>query len=56
MSESLSVIRVLLARTVQATTTLKHLAAALTDGHYLPKKQAETLLGDLVPLTTRHLE
>jgi DNA-binding protein HU-beta len=40
----------------QATITLKHLAAALSDGHDLPKKQAEAVLGDLVRLTTRHLK
>jgi hypothetical protein len=40
----------------QATITLKHLAAALSDSHDLPKKQAEAVLGDLVTLTTRHLK
>jgi len=40
----------------QATITLKHLAAALSDSHDLPKKQAEAVLGDLVALTTRHLK
>ena len=39
-----------------ATITLKHLAAALSDSHDLPKKQAEAVLGDLVTLTTRHLK
>jgi DNA-binding protein HU-beta len=38
------------------TVTLKHLAAALSDSHDLPKKQAEAVLGDLVALTTRHLK
>jgi DNA-binding protein HU-beta len=38
------------------TITLKHLAAALSDSHDLPKKQAEAVLGDLVTLTTRHLK
>ena len=33
---------------VQATVTLKHLAATLADSHDLPKKQAEAVLGDLV--------
>ena len=37
-------------------TPLKHLAAALSDSHDLPKKQAEAVLGDLVTLTTRHLK
>jgi DNA-binding protein HU-beta len=41
---------------VQATVTLKHLAAALSDSHDLPKKQAEAVLGDLVTLTTKHLK
>jgi DNA-binding protein HU-beta len=40
----------------QATVTLKHLVAALSDSHDLPKKQAEAVLGDLVTLTTRHLK
>jgi DNA-binding protein HU-beta len=40
----------------QMTVTLKHLAAALSDSHELPKKQAEAVLGDLVTLTTRHLK
>jgi hypothetical protein len=35
---------------VQATTTLKHLAAALADSHEIAKKQAEAVLGDLVTL------
>ena len=35
---------------------LKHLAAALSDSHDLPKKQAEAVLGDLVTLATRHLK
>ena len=40
----------------QVTVTLKHLAAALSDSHDLPKRQAEAVLGDLVTLTTRHLK
>jgi DNA-binding protein HU-beta len=40
----------------QTTVTLKHLAAALSDSHDLPKRQAEAVLGDLVTLTTRHLK
>ena len=39
----------------QPTVTLKHLAAALSDSHDLPRKQAEAVLGDLI-LTTRHLK
>ncbi|MGA7017631.1 MAG: HU family DNA-binding protein, partial [Pseudolabrys sp.] len=30
------------------TVTLKHLAAALAETHEMSKKQAETVLGDLV--------
>jgi DNA-binding protein HU-beta len=41
---------------IQATVTLKHLAAALADSHDLPKKQAEAVLGDLVVLATKHLK
>ena len=41
---------------VQATVTLKHLAAALSESHDLPKKQAEAVLSDLVTMTTRHLK
>ena len=40
----------------QTTVTLKHLAAALSDSHDLPKKQAAAVLGDLVMLTTKHLK
>ena len=36
----------------QATITLKHLAAALSDSHDLPKRQAEAVLGDLVTSNT----
>lgn len=40
----------------QVTVTLKQIAAQLAEGHDLPKKLAEGLLGDLVALTTRHLQ
>ena len=40
----------------QATITLKHIAAALAEGHDMPKKQTEALLGDLVAMTTQHLK
>lgn len=40
----------------QITVTLKQIAAELAEGHDLPKKQAEGLLGDLVALTTQHLK
>ncbi|MCK9915216.1 HU family DNA-binding protein [Microbacteriaceae bacterium K1510] len=39
-----------------ATVTLKHLAAALADVHEIPKKQAETVLGDLVDNIVKHLK
>ena len=41
---------------VQATITLRHLAAELADSYELPKKQAEAMLGDVVTLTIRHLK
>jgi DNA-binding protein HU-beta len=41
---------------VQATITLRHLAAELADNYELPKKQAEAMLGDVVTLTARHLK
>jgi DNA-binding protein HU-beta len=40
----------------QVTITLKQIAAELAAGHDLAKKQAESLLGELVTLTTRHLQ
>ena len=39
-----------------ATVTLKHLAAQLAEDHEVPKKQAETILGDLVGLVVKHLK
>jgi len=39
-----------------ATVTLRHLAAALAEDHELSKKQAETILGDLVTRVTKHLK
>src|SRR5271156_2568623 len=38
------------------TVTLKHLAASLADSHEIPKKQAETVLTDLVGLIVKHLK
>lgn len=38
------------------TITLKQIAAALAEGHELPKKQAEAVLNDLVALTVKHLK
>jgi DNA-binding protein HU-beta len=39
-----------------ATITLKHLAAAIAEDHELSKKQAETILTDLVTRITNHLK
>ena len=38
------------------TVTLKHLAAALAEGHEMSKKQAEEVLGDLVGNIVKHLK
>ena len=40
----------------QVTITLKQMAAELATGHDLPKKQAESLLGERVALATSHLK
>jgi DNA-binding protein HU-beta len=40
----------------QVTVTLKQIAAQLAEGHDLPKKLAEAVLGDLVTLATKHLK
>ena len=40
----------------QVTITLKQIAAELAEGHDLPKKVAELVLGDLVALATRYLK
>jgi DNA-binding protein HU-beta len=40
----------------QATVTIKHLSAALAEGHDMSNKQVEAVLGDLVALTTKHLK
>ena len=39
----------------QITVTLKHIAAELAEGHDMPKKLAEAVLGDFVALVTRQL-
>lgn len=38
------------------TVTLKHLAADLAEKHKIAKKQAETMLNDLVAMLTAHLK
>ena len=40
----------------QTTISRKQLAASLAGDHEMPKKQAETMLGDLVTLVTKHLK
>jgi DNA-binding protein HU-beta len=40
----------------QVTVTLKQIAAELAEGHDLSNKKAESILGELVALTTRHLK
>ena len=40
----------------QVTVTLKQIAAELAEGHDLPKKVAEAMLGDLVTLAAEHLK
>jgi DNA-binding protein HU-beta len=39
-----------------ATVTLKHLAAAIAEEQELSKKQAETILTDMVSRITKHLK
>jgi len=39
-----------------ATVTLKHLAASLAESHEMPKKQAESILNDMVGLVVKHLK
>jgi DNA-binding protein HU-beta len=40
----------------QVTVTLKQIAAVLAEGHDLPKKLAEGMLGDFVTMATQHLK
>jgi DNA-binding protein HU-beta len=40
----------------QATVTLRHLAASLSESHDVPKKQCDAMLSDMVGLVTRHLK
>ena len=40
----------------QTTLTLKHLAAELTDGREMSKKDAEGILNDVVGLVVKHLK
>ena len=42
--------------TPQATVTLKHLAASLSESHDMPKKQCDAMLTDMVGLVARHLK
>jgi DNA-binding protein HU-beta len=38
------------------TVTLRHLGADLAEAHSMPKKQAYTLLEDLIGMLTKHLK
>jgi DNA-binding protein HU-beta len=38
------------------TVTLRHIGAALSEAHDIPKKQATAVLEDLVTLITKHLK
>jgi DNA-binding protein HU-beta len=40
----------------QATVTLKHLAASLSESHDMPKKQTDAMLVDMVGLVAKHLK
>ena len=40
----------------QPTVTLKHLAAELAEKHEVAKKQAETMLNDMVDSIVKHLK
>ncbi|MDZ4760099.1 MAG: HU family DNA-binding protein [Alphaproteobacteria bacterium] len=40
----------------QNTVSLKHLAAALSTSHDIPKKQTEAVLNDMVALVGKHLK
>jgi DNA-binding protein HU-beta len=44
------------ASATQAIVTLKHLAAEVADKHGLPKKQAETLLGEVIASIGKQLK
>ena len=44
------------ASATQVVVTLKHLAAEIAEKHELPKKQAETLLGDVVASIGKQLK
>jgi DNA-binding protein HU-beta len=44
------------AATPQTTVTLKQIAADLAEKHDMSKKQAETILNDMVAVTTGHLK
>ena len=44
------------AKSTPATVTLKHLAAELAESHEVPKKQTESMLGDMVGLIVKHLK
>lgn len=38
------------------TVTLKHIAAKIAEDHEIAKKQAETMLGDMIGIVVKHLK
>jgi DNA-binding protein HU-beta len=38
------------------TVTLKHIAASIAEDHEITKKQAETVLGDMIGMVVKHLK
>lgn len=39
-----------------ATVTVKHIAAQIAEGHEMPKRQAETILNEIVEIITKNLK
>jgi DNA-binding protein HU-beta len=44
------------AKKAATTVTLKHIAASVAEDHEITKKQAETILGDMVGMVVNHLK
>jgi DNA-binding protein HU-beta len=44
------------AQAVQATVTIKQIAATIAEQHEIAKKQSEAILNDMVGLVTKHLK
>ena len=43
------------AKATAPVVTLKHIAAQIAEAHEMPKRQAETMLTDIVALLSKHL-